>query len=152
MQRQNRKSHWRKLVTALVICAIALSMPISVLAYQPVRVYRDLEDYSPNMDVMYIIFDDQPCPLDLPEEQNLDYSLSNEIIIDEFGNQYAITAEDAQMAQSCSHEYISGKRREHKKNGDGCTTYIYEGIYCKKCKYCLQESLIDQVTHTKCPH
>ncbi len=32
------------------------------------------------------------------------------------------------------HEYISGNRSKHNKNGSGCIVYIYEGIYCKNYK------------------
>lgn len=152
MTRPKRKAIYSKVITALLIGVIALSMPLSVLAYQPLSVYWDQQDYKPNADVMYIIFDDQPCPLDDPYEANIDFSLSDDIIIDEDGNQYIITGEDAKAARTCSHEYITAQRRHHVQNGSGCITYIYEGTYCTKCKHCLRETLIDQLTHSKCPH
>lgn len=152
MNRPKCKPVYSKIITALLICVIALSMPISVLAYQPLSVYHDRQDYKPGTDVMYIIFNDQPCPLDDPFDMDADFSLSDDIIIDESSNQYVITGNNTQTARSCSHEYISAQHRHHVKNGSGCTTYIYEGTYCKKCGYCLRESLIDQITHSICPH
>lgn len=152
MNRPKCKSIYSKVITALLIGIIALSMPISVLAYQPLSVYWDQQDYKPNADAMYIIFDNQPCPLDDPYEMHIDFSLSDNIIIDEDYNQYIITSEDAKAAQACSHEYITAQRRHHVRNGSGCITYIYEGTYCKKCTHCLQETLINQNTYSNCPH
>ncbi|MDE6847696.1 MAG: M56 family metallopeptidase [Lachnospiraceae bacterium] len=152
MTRKNRKSPCRKIIATLIICITALSVPISVLAYEPVKVYYDIQPYNPNGDVMYIMFNDAPCPLDDPMLIQLDFTLSDEIIIDECGNQYPITAGSENAARSCSHEYISGNKSYHAKNGNGCTMYIYEGTYCKKCHFCLQENLINHLTFGKCPH
>ncbi len=152
MTRPKCNAVYSKVITALLIGIIALSMPVSVLAYQPLSVYHDRQDYKPEADVMYIIFESQPCPLDDPYEMNIDFSLSDNIMIDESGNQYIITGDDAQAALSCSHEYIAAQRRYHMQNGSGCTTYIYEGTYCKKCHDCLQENLVGQNTLVKCPH
>ena len=152
MTRPKCKTIYSKVITALLVGVIALSMPLSVLAYQPLSVYWDKQDYKPNADVMYIIFDDQPCPLDDPYEANIDFSLSDDIIIDGDGNLHIITGDNTQAARSCSHEYISGQHRHHVRNGSGCTTYIYEGTYCKKCNYCLRETLIGQNTLLNCPH
>lgn len=152
MTRKKHRSPYRKVITALVICIATLSMPISVLAYQPVSIYHDKQPYDPNQDIMYITFNDAPNPLIDPMLMRLDFTLSDEIIIDEYGNQYAITTESINAAHSCSHEYISGSRTKHVKNGSGCTIYIYEGIYCKNCNSCLQESSISHLTFDKCPH
>ena len=152
MTRPKRKTIYSTIITALLIGIITLSIPVSVLAYQPLSVYHDKQDYKPNADVMYIIFNDQPCPLDDPYEMDIDFSLSDDIIIDESGNQYIMIGDNTQATRSCSHEYISGQRRHHVKNGNGCTTYIYEGTYCKNCSYCLRESLVGQTNLIKCPH
>lgn len=153
MERKKCKSLCRKVITALLTGVVALSMPISVLAYQPVYVYRDLPDYELNGDVMYIVFNGEQSPLAAPDTSYLDFSISNEIIVDEYGNQYAVNAENAQIVQTCTHEYITGQRNYHVKNGSGgCTLYTYEGTYCKKCGHCLQETLIGQTSLIKCPH
>ncbi|MCM1049934.1 MAG: M56 family metallopeptidase [Clostridiales bacterium] len=155
MTRKNHKSPYRKLITALVIFLAALSMPISVLAYQPVSVYRNAPSYEFNEGIgdMYIVFDEAQSPFESDHIlMQLDFTLSSDIIIDEYGNQYAITAVDEETARSCSHEYISADKYHHAQQGSGCTMYIYKGIYCKKCGFCLQESLDNQIAYAKCPH
>lgn len=150
MTRKQRKSIWQKIIITAVICLTAFSMPISVLAYQPVSVYTG-DHYEPGTDVMYIILDDSPNPLNV-EEDHLDFSLSDSILTDEYGNQYIIPAENAQSVQACTHEYVSGIRSSHVKNSGGCIVYTYQGTYCKKCGNCLQESLTSQASYTPCPH
>lgn len=150
MTRKQRKSIFQKIIIATVTCLSALSMPISVLAYQPVSVYTDDHDHS-NTDVMYITFDDRATPLDVAEDY-FDFSLSDNIIIDEYGNQYIIPTESTQSVQACTHEYASGTRSEHVKNGSGCIVYVYKGTYCIKCGSCLQESFASQASYTPCPH
>ncbi|MDE6749351.1 MAG: M56 family metallopeptidase [Lachnospiraceae bacterium] len=155
MTRKNHKSHYRKIITALVIFLAVLSMPISVLAYQPISVYHDIPSYELNEGIgdMYIIPDDTPSPFELDSIlMQLDFTLSDEIIIDEYGNKYTITVENKEAARACSHEYINASRNHHIPSGRGCTIYIYKGIYCKKCSFCLQESLDNQLTYSKCPH
>ncbi|MCM1124053.1 MAG: M56 family metallopeptidase [Eubacterium sp.] len=156
LTRKKRRLPCQKIITALVICIAALSMPISVLAYQPFRFYHDAQPYDSNQDIMYILFDDAPSPLNLDsmmtQLEQLDFTLSNEIIIDEYGNQYIVTAESKKNVRSCAHEYIHAAKNKHDKSGSGCIVSVYEGTYCKKCNYCLQESLVSQTTFTKCPH
>ncbi len=150
MTRKSRKStHW-KLITALAVCLSILSMPMSVLAYHPFYTYHDTE-YHSHVDVMYI----NPkgmSPLEVGLPTDLDFTLSDEIFTDESGNQYIITAEDKEAVRSCSHEYVKRTRNYHKKNGNSCTVYIYEGTYCKYCSHCLQETLISQTYYATCPH
>lgn len=150
MTRKQHKSIWQKIIIATIICLTAFSMPISVLAYQPVSVYTD-HHYDSKRDVMYIIFDDSPSPLDVAED-HFDFTLSDNILTDEYGNQYILAAESTQSVQACTHEYVSGTRRDHIKNGSGCTVYVYQGTYCIKCSFCLQESLTSQTSYTLCPH
>lgn len=94
MTRKQRKSIWQKIIITAMICLTAFSMPISVLAYQPVSVYTD-DHYEPNTDTMYINFDERSTPLDVAEDY-LNFSLSDNILIDEYGNQYIISTESAQ--------------------------------------------------------
>lgn len=150
MTRKQRKSIWQKIIIATMICLTAFSMPISVLAYQPVSIYTDDRNHS-NTDVMYITFEGSPNPLNVAED-HFDFSLSASILTDEYGNQYIIPTENTQAVQSCTHEYVSGTRSEHVRNGSGCLVYIYQGTYCKKCGNCLQESLYSQISYTTCPH
>ncbi|MCM1262242.1 MAG: hypothetical protein NC313_05930 [Butyrivibrio sp.] len=155
MTRKNHKSPYRKVITALVIFLTALSTPISVLAYQPVSVYRNVPSYEVNDGIgdMYIVFDEAQSPFELDYIlMQLDFTLSPDIIIDEYGNQYAITDMDEEAARSCSHEYINTSRYHHEQQGSGCTMYIYKGIYCKKCGFCLQEGLDNQIDYVKCLH
>lgn len=150
MTRKQHKSIWQKILIATGVCLAAFSMPISVLAYQPVSVYTD-NHYDSNRDVMYITFDDSPSPLDVAED-HFDFTLSDNILTDEYGNQYIIPTESTQAVQACTHEYVSGTRRDHIKNGSGCIVYVYQGTYCIKCSFCLQESLTSQASYTPCPH
>lgn len=150
MTRKQHKSIWQRIIIVTIICLTAFSMPISVLAYQPASTYRD-NHYDPNIDAVYIIFDDSPSPLDVAED-HFAFTLSDNILTDEYGNQYNMAAENVQAVQSCTHEYISATRRQHIKNGSGCTVYVYQGTYCIKCNSCLQESLTSQTSYTSCPH
>lgn len=150
MTRKQHKSIWQKIIIATMICLIAFSMPISVLAYQPVSVYSDDHDHS-NTDFMYITFDDRSNPLNVAED-HFDFSLSDSIFIDEYGNQYIIPTESTLTVQACNHEYVGGTRSEHVTNGSGCIVYIYQGTYCRKCGNCLQESLYSQTSYISCPH
>ena len=150
MTRKQRKSICQKIIIATMICLTAFSMPISVLAYQPVSIYED-NHYDPDKNSMYIIFDGSPTPLDVAED-HFDFSLSDNILTDEDGNQYIIAAESEQAAQSCTHEYVSATRKEHIQSGSGCTVYVYQGTYCKKCGFCLQESFVSQTFYALCPH
>ena len=148
--RKQSKPIFQKIIIVVVICLAAFSMPISVLAYQPIYVYRD-NHYDPTKDAVYIIFDDSPSPLDVAED-HFDFSLSDNILTDEYGNQHIIAAESEQAVQSCTHEYISGIRREHAQSGSDCTVDVYQGTYCKKCGNCLQESPYAQISYISCPH
>lgn len=150
MTRKQSRPVFQRIIIALVICLTALSMPISVLAYQPVSVYRNI-DYDPSRDVMYLIFDDSPNPLDVVED-HFDFSLADNILTDEHGNQYIIAIESKQAVQSCAHEYISGTRRYHVRGGSDCTIDIYWGTYCVLCGFCLEESVTSQASYTPCPH
>lgn len=155
MTRKNHKSPYRKIITVLVIFLAALSMPISVLAYQPVSVYRNVPSYEVDEGIgdMYIVFDKEQSPFEQDYIlMQLDFTLSSDIIIDEYGNQYVITDMDEETARSCSHEYINADKYHHAKQDSGCTMYIYKGIYCKKCGFCPQESLDNQIAYAKCPH
>lgn len=155
MTRKHCKStHW-KLLTALAVCLAILSMPMSVLAYQPFYTYHDTE-YHPHTDIMYILpesgidpFGDKYVDTSL---QNLDFTLSNNILTDEYGNQYVITPDNQQSAASCSHAFVNRTRNYHLKNGNGCTIYIYDGTYCQYCGYCLQETCVNQISYAICPH
>ncbi|MCM1215704.1 MAG: hypothetical protein NC548_14455, partial [Lachnospiraceae bacterium] len=155
LTRKNHKSPYRKVITALVIFLAALSMPISVFAYQPVSVYRNVPSYEVNESIgdMYIVFDEAQSPFTQDHIlMQLDFTLSSDIIIDEYGNQYAINDMNEETARSCSHEYINADKYHHAKQGSGCIMYIYKGTYCKKCGFCLQESLDNQISYTRCPH
>lgn len=154
MTRQKHKSTHRKLVTAIVIGLSILSMPISVLAYHPVSMYT-AEDYSSNTDAMYVSFSDSADSISLDAslpELSVDFTLSDNILTDACGNQYAITDTPSNAARACSHEYIDGTRTHHAKNGSGCIVYVYKGKYCRKCYACQSESLYSQTTYTTCPH
>lgn len=148
--RKKCKASVRNSLTVLLICLIAVSIPVSVLAYDPVYVYHN-DVYYPDSD-MCITFDGQSSPFETLDTSYLDFSVVDEIIIDEDGNQYPVIADEAQTARACVHEYISGQRTQHVKNGSGCTIYIYEGTYCKNCKICVHETLIGQNTLITCPH
>ena len=150
MTRKQSKPIFQKIIIAVVICLAAFSMPISVSAYQPIYVYRD-NHYDPAKDAVYITFDDSPSPLDVAED-HFDFSLSDNILTDEYGNQYILAAESEQVTQSCTHEYISGIRREHAQSGSDCTVDVYQSTYCKKCGNCLQESPYSQTSYISCPH
>lgn len=155
MTRKSRKSTHRKLLTALAVCLAVLSMPMSVLAYQPFYTYHDTE-YHPHTDIMYLISEEDEDPFDgkylTDPAANLVFTLSDDILIDESGNQYPIIAENQQTAQSCSHEFVHLTTAHHVKSGKGCTVSIYDGTYCKYCGYCLQETFFSQTTYATCPH
>lgn len=154
MTRRQNKVSYRKIITALMVFMITMTMPVSVMAYEPVKVYHEALHYQPDQGDMYIYSKDMPNPFLMVKEQfdQLDFSLSNIIILDERGNQYPIITENTVNSRSCSHAYVSGTRNHHKKNGNSCTIYIYKGIYCKNCGATLQESLDNQCTYAKCPH
>ncbi len=155
LTRKNRKFPCQKIITAFIVCIASLSLPISVLAYQPVMVYPNAAPYdiSPRIGDMYIIPDGTPSPFEEVDTlMQLDFTLSDEIIIDEHGRQYALTAEIKETARSCPHKYINTTKSKHEKSGNGCTTYTYEGTYCTSCGSCLQENLVGQTILTQCPH
>lgn len=153
MTRKNLKSAHCKIITALMIGIVVLSMPISVLAYEPIYVYHDLQPYNPNTDFMCIVPEDMQNPYaPTPMMTQLDFTLSDEIIVDEAGNQYIIDSVKESSARSCTHEFINASRASHAQNGAGCTVNFYEGTYCKKCRLCLQENFVSQLTFAKCPH
>ena len=151
MTRETHKiTHW-KLMTALAACLAILSMPMSVLAYEPFYTYETAE-YDSSADVMYILPPDTESPLIDDCLMNLDFTLSDEILIDEFGNQYVITPGESQTAKSCAHEYVNTTKNVHEKTGNDCIIYVYEGTYCKKCGYCANETYIRQISFSPCPH
>lgn len=155
MTRKPRKSTQWKLITALVICLAVLSMPISVLAYQPFYTYHDTE-YHPHTDIMYLMSEEDEDPFGgkytTAPTDNLDFTLSDDILIDESGNQYPIIAENQQTAKSCSHEFVQLTKAHHVRSSKGCTVSTYEGTYCKYCGYCLQETFVSKTTYATCPH
>lgn len=141
----------RKIITAVIIFLAVLSMPISVLAYHPLTVYN-MSHYQPDCDMVYIVFDNQQDPFET-EDRRINFTQSDTVVIDENGNQYAVTAESRRAARTCSHEYIKGKRYHHMLKGNGCDVSFYIGTYCKKCQSCQEEQWDNQCTnHTGCPH
>ncbi len=153
MTRKISKFTHHKLITALLMGLVILSMPISVLAYEPVNVYHDRQPYKPNETMMEIILNDtQSSLISDSTSTQLDFTLSDEIFVDESGNQYVIDAGNEYSPRSCTHDYKNGSRYTHETSGSGCSVYVYEGSYCKKCGFCLQETFISKTTYAKCPH
>lgn len=153
--RKNHTSPYRKIITALVICIVSLSMPISVLAYHPVSVYRNTPSYELDQGIgdMYIIPDGTPSPFESgPTLTQLDFTLSIEILTDESENQYTVATESKESDGSCAHEYINARRDYHVPDGSRCTVYSHEGLYCKKCGFYLQESFVGEDRHMECSH
>ncbi len=54
--------------------------------------------------------------------------------------------------RACSHTYVSGTQKEHKKNGDGCTVYVYNARKCTECGHVQKSSLAYQLSYPQCPH
>lgn len=154
MTRKNDKASCWKMMTALMIFIVAVSMPISVLAYEPVKIYHDMMHYWPIRGDMYIYADDMTNPFLTVKKQlaQWDFSLYDDVILDEYGNQYPINAEHKENVRSCSHVCVNGTRIHHKKNDRGCTIYIYKGIYYKNCGTTLQETPDNHSTYINCPH
>lgn len=154
MTRKNGKASCWKMMAAMVIFIVAVSMPVSVMAYEPVKIYHDIMHDWPVRGDMYIYADDMTNPfltVQKPLDQ-LDFSLSDDVILDEYGNQYPINPACTENACSCTHVYVNGTRIHHEKNDRGCTIYTYKLIYCQSCKTPLQETLDNQATYINCPH
>ncbi len=147
-----RRSARQKTVIAILLGLFVLSMPISVLAYEPLHFYESNMPYTSNDSTVWYTFGEDAQDPFYVLEDHIDFSTSDNLLFDESGNIYIFAENDAAAAAVCNHSYIDGVRRYHQPNGSGCTVYVYTGTYCTKCGYTLTETLTGQYTYNPCPH
>lgn len=86
-------------------------------------------------------------------EEQYNFSVFNEIFIEESGKQRAVLSGNEQRKALCRHSFISGFIVRHIKNHKGgCTVKKYSADICTKCKYSRLGKLLSETKYNKCPH
>ena len=158
---KTRKLHVGMRILAIGLTAvIGLTGSIPVLAYKkPVMVQDESraivehdmlaeevfveEGFQAQEDQMNKLFmdADKANIKELPAERYFE-DLEGNIYIDE----------ERVEQRACSHTYVSGTQKEHKKSEDGCTVYVYNARKCTGCGHVQKDSLAYQLSYPQCPH
>ncbi len=153
MRKMNKVKHI-KAITVGIGCIVLLLTPLSVLAYQPTTIIeQETIETSKNEDKSLFVPDGNPAiPFSDGFLFDLHFEASDEIFVDEEGNQYVIFPDTQNSTKSCNHNFINGITYTHNMQGAGCILYSYDSKLCKNCNYVIRGSLINQITFASCPH
>lgn len=87
------------------------------------------------------------------EEDEMFLQYYDEILLLEDGSVVPLPSGGITPYQSsCTHTYVTGTKKEHLKNGSGCTVTTYEVKVCSKCRYIQSKTSISTITYKPCPH
>lgn len=134
-------------VAGLIGCVLSTGV---ALAYEAPRIEKDQgEEYSIDFDTdSYISLDSNA---DLSDIEEIPY---DDFFVDENGQIYEITEQNQQQRAVCfSHQFLSGTKKVHKKDGNGgCTVKYYHAQICEKCGYIVVGDLYQTITYQVCTH
>lgn len=144
----------KKLFTIIIIAFSILSCTTTIWAYHPPKITnwnpqvwigdKDVELVSPEYS-----YESQYHS----EEDSLNFSLSNTIIVTKDGTCSPITITDISAQASCKHTFQTQDLYEHSlNNNDGCTIKHYNATLCSKCSYVQSKTLVSTISYVECPH
>lgn len=143
----------KKLLIPVTGLALLISGTVTVSAYSPAASMEDTISKPEPFSMQNNDFFFEPEGTVLDPSFNIDFSLSNQIFIDENGINYSASDSEISPQAYCVHSYVNGTINEHKKNSNGgCTITTYNAKRCSKCGYVVKGSYISSLSYEKCPH
>lgn len=151
MERKNVKV-WEKIIAAGIFAVLLFVDSLTALAYP--NVYH-VQETTDEVAGFYIEGNNDWANYDIETTYDLvrtDISC-DDVFVDEAGEIYEVYPNTSRVICIGGHNIVSGRYRNHLKNGDGgCTIRIYESTMCTKCNSIWIGDLITTVINVKCTH
>ena len=151
MGRKNVKV-WEKIIAAGIFAVLLFVDSLTALAYP--NVYH-VQETTDEVAGFYIEGNNDWANYDIETTYDLvstDISC-DDVFVDEAGEIYEVYPNTSRVICIGGHNIVSGRYRNHLKNGDGgCTIRIYESTMCTKCNSIWIGDLITTVINVKCTH
>lgn len=151
MERKNVKA-WEKIIAAGIFAVLLFVDSLTALAYP--NVYH-VQETTDEVAGFYVEGNNDWAYYDIENAYDLvsaEFSC-DDVFVDETGEVYEVYPNTSRVICIGGHNIVSGRYRNHLKNGDGgCTIRIYESTMCTKCNSIWIGDLICTTVFVKCTH
>lgn len=161
MHEKANKRLGQVIALGIVVTAV-MANSLTALAYgkvQEVDIPWEEDDSSHWIDGEAYFFEDGATAHDFEEAGFEDWVIPEYAFlydyefVDESGNIYPVTEQDAVVHATCQHQYVSGTYKEHVKDANGgCTITQYEASRCSLCGRVVVGDIIGSSYLRVCPH